>query len=243
MRLPLHLTGPQFSDGDIVSFSFNDCSLNLRLPVVSHNIDKVDYVISARDFCNIDTGLWEHHGDEGHCFIEIVAQKWVYECGLTHDDIAQCFMKIYVMKHSCAEVESLFSLNSRTFKNYSLSVLARDMGVFEQGVDIPPEKPSASNDYFVKTVAKPVLDGFQVQLNLNDANPTPSLVAFFSLGCEFTLKIEWEFGSLHYADRENPYSEELLQNMKFQLFDEFLSFIDIEYSPDTLARIETIKIE
>jgi hypothetical protein len=79
-----------------------------------------------------------------------------------------------------------------------------------------------------------------VQLDLS-ARKYPVPVAILPLGRRFYLNISFKFGSLHYRDRKNPYSDELLRNLSLELFDEFLSFIRIDYSPEFLAIIESSK--
>lgn len=239
MIFPENITGPQFSDGDFVTYRFDDCELTLRLPVIPHNTDKVDDVSPRRDYRNVDTRDWRPLGEQGFTFFRLATQKWKYECKKTHDNIASCYMKISVLKHTQEEVESLFSLNSDSFRNHHLEVIQADFYDYEQKRG--ESWPSASNNFLAKTISSPVLDGLQVELDLVDGAEAPTLSALFSLGKEYTLNIEWSFGSLHYPDRQNPYSKELLHKMKFELFDEFLSFIDIEYSPETLALIQQLK--
>lgn len=239
MIFPANITGPQFSDGDFVTYRFDDCELTLRLPVIPHNTDKVDDVSPRRDYRGVDTSDWSPLGQQGFTFSELAVQKWKYECEKTHDNIASCYMTISVLKHTQEEAKSLFSLHSDSFRDHHLQVISADFNEYEQKKG--GSWPSADNSFLARTISRPILDGLQVQLDLVDGSEAPALVALLSLGREFTLSIEWDFGSLHYPDRQNPYSKELLHKMKFELFDEFLSFIDIEYSPETLALIQQLK--
>lgn|SRR5690606_24516243 len=239
MIFPENITGPQFSVGDFVTYQFDDCELTLRLPVVPHNTDKVDDVSPRRDYRNVNTRDWRPLGEQGFTFTRLAVQKWKYECERTHDNIASCYMTVSVLKHTLKDADSLFSLNSETFQEHHLQVIHADFSDYEQTKG--DEWPSASNNFLAKTITRPVLDGLQVQLDLVDGAEAPTLGALFSLGKEYTLNIEWSFSSLHYPDRQNPYSRELLHKMKFELFEEFLSFIDIEYSPETLALIQKLK--
>ncbi|VAW70685.1 hypothetical protein MNBD_GAMMA09-2878 [hydrothermal vent metagenome] len=46
--------------------------------------------------------------------------------------------------------------------------------------------------------------------------------------------------SLHYQDRTNPYSNELIRKLEFDLFDEYMQSIDLSYTDKTLEIIQSL---
>ena len=234
MNFPGDINGPKFSEGDIVSFTLPEAELTMRLPVVA-DYKMTDRVSSVRDLTNIDTTNWEHFGDDGFCFSELAVQSWTYEDLDTHDNVADCLLIITILKHGKSESDSLFSLNSQTFREQQITWLAEDLSDEDR-----PGWPSKENDFFAQTIKGDILDGLQVQIEtVKDAGRNfPDIYALFSLGKYFTVGIEYSLMSIHYPDRKNPYSEEFLQDLKFKLFDDFISHIQIEYTPETIALIE-----
>lgn len=239
MKFPNHLTGPQFSDGDLVSFLFDESELTLRIPKVPYNRDTMDRVNPQKDFRNPDTSDWDHFGDEGHCTTYLSIQSWRYEDSITHDDIAYAHLKVEVLKQSDREAESCFALNSATFYRHFIDGIHGDF--VDSKRDERPYWPTQENNFFAKAIKREYIDGLQVQLDLVEGKKYPTPCAYFPLGRHYTLRIALHFGSLHYEDRPNPYSEELLQQFKLDAFDDFLSHIRIEYTPETIALIQKLK--
>lgn len=240
MKFPGNLTGPIFAEGDLVNFTFEDAELTLRAPKVPYNRETIDRVSPLKDFRNADTSDWKHFGNEGHCTYELLVQNWNYEDSASHDDVAHVLLKIIVLKHSPHEVNSSICLNSKLFREYFLACLKEDHE------DSPPEGrpywPSEENNFFAKTIKGEVLDGLQAQVDLGGGEKHPVPSAYFSLGRSYSLRIAFHFGSLHYFDdRKNPYSEEFLHQFKLDAFDDFLSHIRIEYTPETVALIEQLR--
>lgn len=234
MDFPGDINGPKFSEGDIVTFTLPEAELTMRLPVVA-DYKMTDRVSNMRDLTNVDTSSWEHFGDDGFCFDDVAVQSWKYEDLITHDNVASCFLCITLEKHGNNEAESLFSLNSQTFREQQLEWIAED-----SGGDTRPGWPNEENNFFAKTLKKEMLDGLQVEVERvsGGGETVPNINAVFSLGKHFSMRIDFSLSSLHYPDRKNPYSEEFLQDLKFKLFDDFISHIHIKYTPETIALIE-----
>ncbi|HWV15665.1 MAG TPA: hypothetical protein VN030_09535 [Cellvibrio sp.] len=155
---------------------------------------------------------------------------------VTHDDVANCFMEVHVLEHRDIEDGDLRFLNGDSYIEYFLKLIKDDHEGAEP--ETRPGWPTVENDFLIRRVKKPDIDGFQVLLKRcygPEMYPTP--LAFFPLGKNLSLKITFEFCSLHYAGRKNPYSDEMLHKLKAELFDEFLSLVNIEYSQDILALI------
>jgi hypothetical protein len=239
MKFPGHITGPRFAEGDLISFTFDESELTLRSPKVPYNRDTIDRVCAQRDFRGADTSSWEQIGDEGHCLLELLVQTWNYEDEISHDDIAHTLLKIEVIKHSHDEIERCVCLNSESFKDYFFAVIKAHHE--DSPAEGRPYWPSEQNNFFAKTIEGRFLDGLQAQVDAGGGKKYPIPSAYFSLGRGYTLRIGFYFSSLHYPDRKNPYSEELLQQFKLDVFDDFLSHIRIEYTPETIALIQKLK--
>ena len=243
MILPESISGPEFKDGDIVSFAFEDAELTMRLPVIPDDPDEHNIVSSQTDFRNVDTADWTHFGDEGNCSEEIVVQSWNYtDYDGSHNRlfVALSFLKICILKNSQAETDSLLNLNSETFTTYYTQLLnTPEKNELEDRLDWP----SLSNNYFSKAVKKEFLDGLQAQLDLGWDEGFPTLTAFFPLNKQFSLRIAFDFGSYHYAGEsapKNPYSDEFWRALGLELFDDLLSYVHIEYAPEARAMIKTL---
>jgi hypothetical protein len=241
MKFPENLAGPQFADGDLVSFIFDEAELSLRLPRVPHNTRAVDSVNPQRDFRNADTSTWESLGDEGHCITRLSLQNWKYEDTASHDNIALAHLKIEVLKHSDKEAGSCFALNSESFIQDFITGIRQEFGADAQ--DERPYWPTKQNNFFAKIVKHGHIDGLQVQLMLNPSKQYPVPCAYFSLGRRYSLRITFHFDPLHYPDRTNPYNEELLHQFKLDVFDNFLSHLRIEYTPETRALIDELRTQ
>jgi hypothetical protein len=240
---PENIIGPKFSEGDIVTYTFDDAKLAMRLPVIPHNTDTIDRVSSIRDLRNIDTSDWTHYGDEGYCYEKVVVQDWKYEDMVTHDDIAYCLMTVTLQKHSESEAATLFGLNSKSFREQQLQWFSEDHNPNEHEGD--PAWPCPENDFFAKTIEMDLVNGLLVQIEtvIGGGPQYPDLYALLSLGKHFAMGIKFSLQSLHYSDRTNPFSDELLESFKLKLFDDFLSYIRIDYNDETTAIIEGLKSE
>lgn len=240
MKFPLNLTGPDFAEGDLVTFTFDDAELTYRVPKVPYNRNTIDRVNHQKDFRNADAADWDHFGDKGHCTTQLSVQNWNYEDAISHDDIAHVLLDIEVLKHSDNEYESCICLNSKSFAEHFLKEIYNHYSESDQ--DERPYWPTRQNNFFAKAIKRDPIDGLQVQLDLGGGEKYPVPSAYFSLGRRYSLRIAFHFGSLHYYDdRPNPYSEELLQQFKLDAFDDFLSHIRIEYTPETIALIQKLK--
>ncbi len=243
MIFPENIMGPKFSEGDFVTYTFDDVELSMRLPVIPHNTNTIDRVSSFRDLRNIDTTDWTHFGDEGYCYEDVVVQDWNYEDRVSHDDIAHCLLCVTFQKHSEREAASMFSLNSKAFREQQLQWLTEDHTPTEHEVD--PDWPCPENDFFAKAIEMNLVDGLLVQMEkvIGSGRKYPNLYAVIPLGKNFTMSIDFSLLSLHYSDRTNPFSDELLNDFKLKLFDDFLSYIRVDYNAETTAIIERLKSE
>lgn len=240
MKFPDHLTGPQFAEGDLASFIFDESELTLRVPKVPYNRGTIDRVNPCKDFRNADTSGWDHFGDDGHCTTYLSTQTWNYEDSVSHDDIAHALLDVEVLRHSESEADSCFALNSDSFYRHFIDGIHGDFADSKQ--DERPYWPTQENNFFAKAIKREYIDGLQVQLDLVEGKKYPTPCAYFPLGRRYTLRIAFHFGSLHYFDdRKNPYSEELLHQFKLDAFDDFLSHIRIEYTPETIALIDELR--
>lgn len=237
MKFPGSLTGPQIADGDLVSFTFDDAELTLRLPVVIYGSDTIDRVCSTHDFRKAETWRWDDC--VGYRIKELVVQKWTYEDTVSHDDIANCRMDINILSHRDTDDLGFYLLNSDQFYHYMLKLLTDEHR--DGPAEIRANWPSEANDFFLQSIAKPVVNGLIFQTDIGGGSKYPAPTAFFPLGRAMSLRIAFDFGSLHYSNRKNPYSDELLHQMKLEVFDEMLSFVQIDYTPETIKLVDAMK--
>jgi hypothetical protein len=235
MKFPEHLTGPQFADGNLVSFIFDESELILRAQKVPHHIDAIDEICRERDFRNADTTSWDHFGTEGHCSTALMMQTWEYVYSISRYYIAHAELKVDVVKHSDQEAASCFSLNNLCFRNELLSWLKEDHAGSRSREG--EHWPSEENNDFLKSIPRDLLDGLQIQLD----RKYPAQSAFFPLGRQYMLRINFNIRPLHYPNQQYPYSEKVLQQFKLDAFDDFTSHIRIEYTPETIALIQKLK--
>lgn len=239
MIFPKPIIGPTFSEGDIVSFSFADAELSLRLPVVYASDANIDRVCQQKDFRSVNTDNWSLLGDTRQQ--NLVTQRWVLEDDDTHLNIASCRLKITVSENSQDEIDSCYSLNTENFLRYNLDLCKQDLSQYDP--ETRPGWPAPENNFFAKSLDNNILNGFQMLLDLTSGSPYPQLLAYIPLNKRFTLGITLFVNSLHYSDIKNPYSEELLHKLKLDLFNDLLSQVRVEYSGETLAMIKQLKTQ
>ncbi|WP_139309795.1 hypothetical protein [Teredinibacter haidensis] len=239
MNFPEFIVGPTFSEGDILSFVFDDADVTLRIPKIHHNDRTIDSVIAQKDFRNADMQDWVSFGDEGRCDLTLVTQDWKYEDDITHDNIAYVFFEVSVLKHGKAETESSYSLNASSFQQRFIREIHDENPDIK--TDPRPYWPTQENNFFFKPIAREILDGFQLKADVVEGSDNPATIGFFSLGREYTLRLNLRLMSLHYPDRKNPYSNELLRTVEEDLFEDLLSHVQVDYNAETLALIEKLR--
>lgn len=234
MNLPILLTGPKFENGDLVSFTFNDCELTYRAPVVPFHSEVSDVVTQIRNFKNIDLADWEEHN--GRHFLTLSRQNWYFEYETGHQDIIICYLETTLMKLTSQEAQSEFCLDASQFKNYLVTSLNEDYPTsrFPERADWP----SISNQFFMESVNKSGLDGIVAELDSHNTGQSPTMNAYFALNNTFILTIYFSLSPIYYEGIEYPYSREFLRQFKKDLFDDFLSHVKIEYSGETLKTIQ-----
>lgn len=239
MIFPHPIIGPTFSEGDIVSFSFDDAELSLRLPVIYASDNNIDRICQERDFRGVNTEDWLLLGNTRQQ--RLATQSWVCEDDDSHLNIAGCFLKITVYENTQDEVDSCCNLNSEAFMHHNLELCKYDARQYDP--ETRPGWPTPENNFFAKSLNNNILNGFQLQLDLSGGSPSPQPLVYIPINKRFTLSISLVLNSLHYSDIENPYSEELLHKVKLDLFDDLLSQIRIDYSGETLEKIKQLKTQ
>lgn len=239
MKYPGNIRGPRIDTGDLVNFSFDGAELTFRLPVVPIDRHNEDIVCRIKDFRKIDTRTWDTDNQNRPCFI-LTEQAWVFEDSVSLDDIAQFRLFISLGEAEPTQQKQNILLNENTFQEDTLNSLV--FSFQEQDDEHKHDKnwPSEKNQYHLKKMPKEYLNWLTFQLSFNDYR-LPQPTAIIPINNRFTLMIYIKLDSLHYEGRTNPYSKELLRKFEFDLFDEFLSHIDLKYSPETIAMIKTLK--
>ena len=238
MKLPELFEGPTFSEGDIVSFSFDEAAVSLKVVPLPSNSTKLNRVSVQSDFIETDLAGWQVLGDTGFFDRDLVTQSWCYYRCDNHLDLAAIFFKVSVLRHSDEEADSLMSMNYQHFYNVLLDDFRELHGDFKP--KILEGSPSVENNFLAQAIPHEDIDGLRVKQFLNEGAPYPSTCGYFSLGRRYTLRVNLELGSLDYADFANPFSDEFLQNVKEQLFDDFLANLSIEYTNEAKQTIRRL---
>jgi hypothetical protein len=243
LDFPDGIVGPDISNGDLVNFRFPKSSLTLRVPKIPFNNDTEDR-IAAVDWTSPDYHNWTTTiiGRTK----ELVYQSWRYKDQDTHDNVALCFLTMDIDKLDGIDSSQPVTLNNQAFRQHLLNELILDEKEQGNDPDIGIETragwPTQENEFFLEDVKKPTLNGLRFLLDLDvkqSAHPMP--LAVFVLDADISLNISLKLQSLHYSDRKNPFSEELLHQFKMDLFEEILKNIQIDYSPELVSQIEALK--
>jgi hypothetical protein len=234
MILPPLLTGPRFEEGDLVSFTFDDCELTYRVPVVPQHSEVSDFVSQSRDFQEILLSDWEEYN--GRHLLILSRQNWYFEYEIGRQDIIYCYLKVTLIKHNEQEAESEFCLDSIQFKKFLLNVFQEDHPIsrFPDRADWP----SINNQFFMQSVNKSGLEGVVAELDTYNTGSALAMNAYFAINKSFVIIINFELSAIYYEGIDYPYSPEFLRQFKKDLFDDFLSHVKIEYSGETLKTIQ-----
>lgn len=234
MIFPKNIIGPQFNDGDLVAFIFDGADLTLRLPTIPNNRHNADRVSSLKDFRSANTHNWDTNDQSLPC-LQLSEQRWSFEDAKTLDNIAQC--SLYVSLVECTQQDSAQKtlLEAASFKALMLSWMDYSFAANEKEAD----RDSTQGRYKLRSIDKPHLSWLAAQVRYLP-NAAPSPIGIMPINNRFIVMVSLEIQSLHYAGRTNPYSNELLKQFEQDLFEDFLSHIKIEYSPETIALIDAL---
>jgi hypothetical protein len=231
MIFPKNIIGPQFDKGDIVTFVFSGAELNLRLPIIPLNKHNEDSVCPIKDFRNLDTSRWSEDDQGNHCE-QLVSQSWSFEDARSHDNIALAKLSISLIQVDPHKLKDSSLLNFCTFERLVMNGLAYSFPADES-------TEQSKSRFFAEQKDRKNINWLRIMIHF-DLEKTPIPTMFIPLTQSFFIMISLEIESLHYADRTNPYSDELLKQFECDLFDDFLSHIKIEYSPETIALIDAL---
>ncbi len=244
MDFPEGIRGPDISKGEFVNFRFANSSLSLRIPKLIYNpndhLAETDWTTSRpprqQYWTNASAGTAK----------TLVYQTWYFQDRNSDDNIAIGYLTILIRKTYAADYSKPVILSDQAFRQYILNELIRDEKHKESdkfiGIETRVDWPSLKNKFYLETVTKPVLNGLRHLLDLCEKkSPHPMPLAAFVLDRDSYLSMSLRLTSLNYIDRKNPYSEELLHKFKMDLFEELLTHIQIDYSPDLMAQIEAFK--
>ena len=236
MIYPGTLTGPQFSESDLVDFIFDGAELTLPVPRLPNYERPINELSVIRDFRNIDTRHWDTDSF-GNPIMRLVRQKWLFEDSVTLDDIALCDFEVGIMEILNDTELPPAKLNKSAYKKMVLNAMA-DVLAYE-GDDHADDAswPKISNEFNYQCISRPHLDGLQIQMAAVEGRK-PSPYGFIPVDKRFVLSIYFAMGTLHYSNRKNPYSNELIRKLEFDLFDEYLQSINLRYSDETIKLIK-----
>jgi hypothetical protein len=242
MIFPDLFEGPRFEDGDLVNFTFEDCELTYRVPIVPRSYDNLDFVSPQKNFSIVDTSDWLESG--GFYSLNISKQSWIFEQQVFHQeilnrfDVMGCSCSVNLIKLREPEIDSEITLSPTQLKYFLLAQLRQDFSHTRF-----PERtnwPSIENDFFVEGTHKGESFGFSVELDTS-GGAHPSMNTYFPLNKSLLLTIELDINPLIIEGFQYPYSPEFLRQFKKDLFKDFLSHVKIEYSGETLKKIQQKK--
>lgn len=239
MIFPGNLTGPKFEEGDLLSFSFDGAELTLPALRLQKSNYTIDDACKINNFRGINTKDWNKN-DDNQAEILLLLQHWTMEDSTSLDDIAAC--KLYVnlieiFESSNQGNQLLFYLE---FEKIMVDWHARNLSQNDEDYVDTPDHPTSANCYLGQSVIKPNLNWFVAQLPINP-RLKPIQLVMIPINNRFVLMAHIKIESLHYAGRTNPYSDETLKQFERDLFADFLNHIRIDYSPELIAKIQTLK--
>ena len=238
MIFPKNIIGPQFDNGDLVTFNFDGAELTLRLPTIPNNKHNADRVSPLKDFRNANTQHWDSNDQSLPC-LQLSEQRWCFEDGKSLDDIAQCSLYVSLVEASQRDCTQNTLLESTSFIELMLAWMDYSFAANEQEIGGVADGDPALGRYRLKSIAKPHLNWLAARVRyVPEATACP--VGIVPINNRFIVMVSLEMESLHYAGRTNPYSDELLKQFEADLFEDFLSHIKIEYSPETIALIDAL---
>ncbi len=236
MIYPGTLTGPQFSESDLVDFIFDGAELTLPVPRLPNYERPINELSVIRDFRNIDTSHWDtdSFGNPG---MRLIKQKWLFEDSVTLDDIAECIVQVSIIEPLTDTGLPPAKLNKSAYKKMVLDAMIV-VSAYE-GDDHADDAswPKISNEFNYQCISRPHLNGLQIQMAAVEGRK-PSPYGFIPVDKRFVLSIYFAMGTLHYSNRKNPYSKELIRKLEFDLFDEYLQSINLRYSDETIELIK-----
>ena len=240
MKYPGNIIGPKFNEGDIVTFIFEDAELTLNAPIIPRNTHGADQVCPIKNFRNISTNDWDTN-DQEHPSVELIFLRWCFEDSRTLDDIAQCQLFTGIVEVPEPQRKANTLLSPPDFENLMLAWHHYSVGEqHDEKYAEDQDWPALPNRYNGRSIEKECLDWFVVEVKIS-LQEKPVQLAMIPINNRFVLMTFIDLQSLHYAGRTNPYSDEVLKQFERDLFEDFLSHIKIEYSPETIAIINSLK--
>ena len=240
MNFPQGIIGPRVDQGDWVNFVFDDSDLTIRLPKVPHNKNNLDDISSLKDFRAVDTKHWDTNDQEMPC-TQLALQRWNYEHERTLDDVARAELYVGLVETDQIQQRNNALLCKETFEATMLAWHNKSIGVLhDEKYEQNKNWPALANRYNGISIHKEGCDWFVIQLCMSSESK-PVNLGMTPINNRFVLMTFIELQSLHYAGRTNPYSDETLKQFERDLFADFLNHIRIDYSPDLIAKIQTLK--
>ncbi len=237
MNLLQGAISPGFADGDLLTFNFENAELTLPCVVVPNNPDNIDYVLETRDVNLASTSSWRTD-PLNNKYQRFLWQQWNAEHAKSLDDVALC--KLYVLVLEVAEPQR--STNTLLcYSQFEQFILEYHEAVLNAEYDLDPREaggPCLENRFFSRSVEKSPLNWLVSKLPFS---PSPVEVVAIPINNRFVLMGHIKIESLHFPGRSNPYSEETLKQFERDLFNEFLNNIRIDYSPELIATINSLK--
>jgi hypothetical protein len=238
MIYPENLTGPQFASSPLIELKFKGSRITLPIPEIPLNERMAEKVTSVRDFSDCDTSFWKEDG-LGNVFENIIRQKWMFEDVSNWDNIALCIFKVALVEVSIDIQRNNLLLNKPNFKKFIIDGFTEALLDEENDHLDNPNWPKANNEFNYECISKPDLDWLQVQMCFVEGD-LPGPLSYIPLDNRFALRVRFNMGTLHDDVRTNPYSDELIHKLQFDLFAEYMQSIDLRYTEETLKTIREV---
>lgn len=232
MIFPQNIIGPKFGEGDLLVFTLEDTELTLLVPRIPSNKHNKDQICPQKKLSYTDAQDWRED-DQGNRCKQLVSQRWSFEDARSLDDVALTKLSVSLVRVDPDKLENCSLLGLPTFEKLVVDGLK---------YSFPEEEPAIENKrrLFAEKINKEHLNWIQVNIRYDqDKAPSPNI--FIPITRLFFIMVSLEIESLHYAGRTNPYSNDLLKQFELDLFKDFVSHIKVEYAPETIAIIQTLK--
>lgn len=235
MTLLSDIVGPKFGLGDLTTFTIDSTDVVMRLMSIPTDDGVIDRISQDRVINHVAGDDW-YSGASDRATRDLVTQSWNYMDNVTRVDMATCFLELMLVENLQQEIERKICLTSNEFKAHLLCELACEESEAPQNV-IVDEWPSIENEFLAKAHKKPLLDWLQLQLEL-EVGKSPFPMIFIPVSQRFFISASFQLVPINYDDVESRFSEQKLREFMFKVFDEFVENISLEYSAETIKKIE-----
>ncbi|MDH5179191.1 MAG: hypothetical protein OEZ39_17785 [Gammaproteobacteria bacterium] len=243
MRFLHNVIGPDFDKADLVSFDFGDVDFIMRLP---ENSDRDgEKFLAPSDLTCITDDQWDITGDSIKT-LTLAKHRWVYKYDDPVNEIDSFLTDIYlVVKEIPAEKQTQpVPLNINTFSGWILEMMhhwihltVRDMPTGEPFEVVMKNWQAPATVADMEIIKRDNLDWVVAPYGPIDNGPPVQHICI-PLNRKYFMMLMVETSKMYYADLADPFLDKEIELVEAQICDEFLSYINIVYSPEILEAIK-----